>query len=468
MLSDVRIGSQRPRFELHPPDVVSSAGDDAIELAASAGLVLDDWQQWVLRGALGERRDGSWSAFECGLIVPRQNGKNAILEALELAGIFLFGEKMIVHSAHRFDTSTEHFLRMRELIGGGDDLARKVLGGERGFVTANGKEAIKFVGGARLKFIARARGGARGFTGDRIVLDEAYDLPPKIIGNMIPTLSTRPNCQVWYTSSAPHVSSKVLHALRRRALGDDPGRLFFAEWSTDADADPDDRDNWYASNPALGIRISEEYVSDELRSMRDMPEEFARERLGIPDGADGEAGIVPVALWNELVAPYEMVGAGALALDIAIDGRWSSIAAAQVDAEGVVHLDIADRRQGTDWVVERTVELAHRFGLPVQVATTGPATAHVAALERAGVTVVAVTAGEVQRAAESFVDAVKNRRVRHLGNVSMVNAIVGAARKVSGDLWSIGRTSSTADVTPLIASTLALNAVLVGSRSYAF
>ncbi len=197
----------------------------------------------------------------------------------------------------------------------------------------------------------------------------------------------------------------------------------------------------------------------EFEAMREMPEEFARERLGISDGVDGEAGIVPINLWNDLVEPYEMVGVGALALDIAIDGRWSSICAAQV-ADGVTHLDVADRRPGTDWVVERVVELTQRFGLPVHIATTGPATAHVVALERAGVDVVEITAGNVQRAAESFVDAVKNRRVRHLGNVSMSNAIMGAARKVAGDLWSLGRSNSTADITPLIASTLALAAVV--------
>ncbi|MUN41642.1 Hint domain-containing protein [Actinomadura litoris] len=57
------------------PDFAASAGQECIDLAAKAGLHLDPWQTWVLHRALGERDDGRWSAFEAGLIAPRQNGK---------------------------------------------------------------------------------------------------------------------------------------------------------------------------------------------------------------------------------------------------------------------------------------------------------------------------------------------------------------------------------------------------------
>ena len=60
----------------------------------------------------GERADGKWAAFETALIVPRQNGKGSILEARELAGLFLFGEQLILHSAHEFKTAQEAFRRV--------------------------------------------------------------------------------------------------------------------------------------------------------------------------------------------------------------------------------------------------------------------------------------------------------------------------------------------------------------------
>jgi hypothetical protein len=61
-------------------------------------MPLDEWQQIALEVMLGVAEDGSWSAQEFGLVAARQNGKSAILEARELAGLFLFGEPRIIHS----------------------------------------------------------------------------------------------------------------------------------------------------------------------------------------------------------------------------------------------------------------------------------------------------------------------------------------------------------------------------------
>ena len=71
------LGDQRPRLESFPPADDWSEGEDAVELAADAGLLLDDWQQYVLRQALATRR-GKWAAFEVGLILARQNGKGIL------------------------------------------------------------------------------------------------------------------------------------------------------------------------------------------------------------------------------------------------------------------------------------------------------------------------------------------------------------------------------------------------------
>jgi hypothetical protein len=65
----------------HVPPAATSAGEEAVELAAMAGIELDPWQELVLRESLGEREGGKWAAFEVGLIVPRQNGKGTVLEA---------------------------------------------------------------------------------------------------------------------------------------------------------------------------------------------------------------------------------------------------------------------------------------------------------------------------------------------------------------------------------------------------
>ena len=83
------------------------------------------WEAFVLAESLN-RRGPKFSAFEVGLLVSRQNGKGAILEARELAGLFLLDERLILHSAHEYKTAAEGFKRVLGLIEGSDMLRRRV------------------------------------------------------------------------------------------------------------------------------------------------------------------------------------------------------------------------------------------------------------------------------------------------------------------------------------------------------
>jgi hypothetical protein len=254
------IGAQRPRVE-SSPKAARTSGDDAVELAGIAGLDLDPWQQHVLRVALGERPDGKWSALEVGLIVPRQNGKGSVLEARELAGLFLFGERTIIHSAHEMKTAVEAFLRIRDLCKNTPELDEQV----RAYYQSNEKTAIELKNGQRLRFMARSDGSGRGFTGDTIILDEAYNLPHATLRAIFSTMSAKSingNPQLWYTSSAGMENSEVLAQVRERGIKGDK-RLAFLEWSAPDDSDLDDRTAWALANPGLNIRISEEFVESE-------------------------------------------------------------------------------------------------------------------------------------------------------------------------------------------------------------
>jgi hypothetical protein len=56
---------------------------------------------------------------------PRQGtGKNDKIAARELAGLILFGERLIIHTAHEFPTANESFLRMVAVFENWDDLRR--------------------------------------------------------------------------------------------------------------------------------------------------------------------------------------------------------------------------------------------------------------------------------------------------------------------------------------------------------
>ena len=83
------VGSQEPRFCNAPRGAMRHA-DDAAFLAAGYGLEPDDWQRLTLRAWLSETA-GKWSSGRCGLAVPRQNGKNAVLEMVELYKMVVLG-----------------------------------------------------------------------------------------------------------------------------------------------------------------------------------------------------------------------------------------------------------------------------------------------------------------------------------------------------------------------------------------
>jgi len=187
----------KPRIECVP------AGDgarvaEALKVVRRAGLKLDDWQRYAFERALRTGPDGKWASMEVGIDVARQNGKGGILEARALAGIFAFEERLIIHSAHLVDTSLEAMERLLYLI---EDVP-EFDGQVKRVVRTNGREGIIFRSGQRIRFRTRTKGGGRGFTADCLLLDEAMYLPEMVMGALIPTLSARPNPQVWYTGSA--------------------------------------------------------------------------------------------------------------------------------------------------------------------------------------------------------------------------------------------------------------------------
>jgi len=211
------------RFEA-VPEFSETMGDECIAFARAAGLVLDEWQCDVLRAALGTDRFGRWAAMEVALIVPRQNGKGSVLEALELYHLFMVPTtRLITHTAHRFDTCLDHFRRIRSLIENTPQLLALVKDNGRGvgdtpsgIKDSNGKESIELRDGSRLNFKARSKGSGRGFSGDAVYFDEAFWLLE--LGSLIPSLSAREDPQVWYTSSAPlpRVESDRLRSIIRR------------------------------------------------------------------------------------------------------------------------------------------------------------------------------------------------------------------------------------------------------------
>lgn len=471
---DVRLGAQTPRVGKWPA-YVSSAAPEVIDLAASAGLLLDPWQQYVLTHGLGELRDGQWAATKVSCWVPRQNGKGGIIEALELGWLFLLQEKLILHSAHEYKTSQEAFLRIKGLVENTPDLDRRV----NRYWQANGEQGIELTraaGGARLRFIARSRGSGRGFSGDKNILDEAQELTGQQMAALLPTLSARPNPQLWFFGTPPAEPDAWAYGMREDGEAGVP-RMAHFDWGADLDptdaADrrraATDRDLWYACNPALGTRITEDFVADEARPSG-LGEEFAVERLGAwRPRAESGPGVLDVAAWLALADEQSLrVGDVAFAVDITPSRDAGCIAVYGLREDGLGHVEVIDHRPGTEWLVDRIVELRDRWR-PVAIAldVKGPAGSLLVDLEKAGLTrpedpeqpaygdLAIPTAQDVAAGCGQFADAVRQGTLRHIDQDLMAEAIRGAKTRPLGDAWAWGRRISSVDISPLVAATLA-------------
>lgn len=473
------VGVQTPRVEFRPP-AVSNAAAEAVELAASAGLILDPWQVIGLQNALGEDAAGRWSAFEVGVLCNRQNGKGAIIEARELAGLFLFGEEMLLHTAHVLGTAKEAFRRMRIRIESCPDLDRRVAQIRR----SNEEVSIELLGGQRLRYLARQNNSGRGFTGDLLVFDEAMVLDAETIGATLPTLSARPNPQVWYVGSAALAGSTHWRNVRARALARTGSRLAWSEWSVEVPPDDlddaalaewaGDTDRWAQGNPALGRRITEEFLRSEHEAMSLAPKVFCREHLGVPDKpvvSGGEAVLNPDVWLSRTSGGHDPLRNGTrrtLAVEVEAGQTSSAVVAASMDDTGRVHIAVIDHRSGTAWLPERLAELHARYpidgwGLDPKGQAGGeiPRFTDLGLPEPTLMTAgtMAQACGALAAASGALVDAAADGppRVLVLADTAapLTAAVAGARRRPLGDAWAWKRRDVSVAISPLVAATIA-------------
>lgn len=467
-------------------DFRSPAGQECIELAEDAKLFLDPWQQLALHHSLVEDDEGRWASLDVVLNVTRQNGKGGFLEARQLGEVILFGGKLVIHTAHQFNTAQESFLRLDQVIEGSYALSRRVKRVRR----SHGEEGFEFFNGARIRFLARGGDSGRGFSGDLVLMDEAMKLRAAPIGALMPVLSARPNPQLVFTGSAGlGDESEQLALLRARAMAKgapDPSLCYLeysiAEHTKDCPRDEQDRivceahDNrdeersFARANPALGIRIRTAYVLQEKRSMR--PDLFDRERLGVgdyPEVTDETWQVIAKDKWEALEdASSKPSDPVAFAIDTNPERTWSSISGAGASGEGV-HFEVVEHRPGTDWVIERAKDLDMKWSPCAWVIDEGgPAGSLVPGLRKAleyeddedredrSELVFCPKVRELTQACGQFYDRVEEGTLAHLGQANVTVALAGARKREVGDAWLWTRKSDGVDVSPVVAGTYAV------------
>lgn len=386
--------------------------------------------------------------------MPRQNGKNGVLEMRELFGMVGMGEKFL-HTAHEVKTARKAFLRLASFFENErqyPELARMVKEVRR----TNGQEAIVLDNGGSVEFVARSKGSGRGFTVDVLVMDEAQDLSEDSLAALLPTISAAPtgNPQQIMTGTppGPRAVGEVFTRVRDAGVLGQDHRLGWLEWSVKGEVDLDDRSLWAATNPALGTRLGWDVVADERAAFDD--ETFGRERLGM--WADGSASAVfgPGAWESCRVGLPSGLVIGGLAVAVSYDLSKAAIVAAAVEGDRV-HVKPLQHGPGTGWVAARAKELQVRHNVAVAVDPFGPASDLIPELERAGVHLRQFKTAEVLDSCAAIFKRVQDRLLGHDDYSELNDAVKAATKRTVGDRWAWGRKQSSADISTLEAATLA-------------
>ena len=354
-------GSQEPRIRVEPSRVSTDGGDAAI-LMREYGYDLDDWQQDVVDCWLGRDDGGRRNVTSAGLALPRQNGKNVCLEAREFYGLVVDGER-ILHTAHQVRTSKKSFRRLAAMFT--DKRHPEVTDIVKQIRYTNGEECIELDNGGVIEFSARSRQAARGFDGiSLVVYDEAQELTDDQVEAIMATLSASATGtrQIIYTGTPPYPGCPGdVFRRRRRVCLDDPGKHdSWHEWSVAAESvaeiKVDDKTLWYMTNPALGIRLDEEFTEEERRSMS--PDGFARERLGwwSPDITEVAEHPISEDVWEACRSEEpKPEGKTAYGVKFSADGTEVCLCGAVIPKDGPARISMIEMRptgQGTQWLAD--------------------------------------------------------------------------------------------------------------------
>ncbi len=407
---------------------------------------------------MGERSDGRWAARQIGLSTPRQNGKSQLIVARALAGILLFDEQLIICSAHQQDTAREVFNRLVDILEDNPTLHARV----DSYGKALNREYIRFKSGQVIRFKARSAGGGRGFSADCLLLDEAQILSAAAWSAILPTMSARPNPQVWLmgTPPTPDDDGEVFARLRGAGILGKDSRLAYLEWSAEPEDNLDDPATWAKANPAFGTRIGHEAIESERSSMSD--DQFAMERLGMWSGV-AHHRVIDEQSW-EAVKDQSSIAFDrkTLAIDVSPNRSTASVSLAGRRPDGLWHMELWEHRKGAEWVPGYVEQRASKNTIHAVVVDEMSGLVE----QRRGrnylkgteieVTLAAAEGRDMAIACAGYFDAVMAATVRHTDQPQVNVALSVAGKRPLAGAWAWNRRDEDSDITPVVSQTLAL------------
>ena len=440
-----------------PAGITHTSGPRIIAVARTLGLGLDRWQEDLARIIWARTADRALAIDSLGLSVPRQAGKTYAIGALVFAYCIVTPDVTAVWTAQHSTVMLETFQSLRALAQ--RDKVSRHISRIRGSAE---QRSIEFRNGSRIVMKARENGALRGVANVAVaVFDEAQILSESALSDILPTQNVAKDALSLFmgTPPRPQDPGEVFTNRRNAALDAlKTGRPLeleaWVEMAADPDCDTDDKQQLRRANPSYPKRTPLRAIRKLRRSLSEA--HFRREVLGIWDDLSTPA-VIPPDVWercaDQASRPVEKF---VLAIDVSPNRQQAAVAFAGWRDDELVHVELAQSREGTGWIVDWVTERCARNPISaVVVDGKGPAASLARQLRAAKVKVVTTTAEDMTTACADLQDACMNGELRHIAQPQLTRALNEGRKRSIGDRWAWNRRTEQSDITPIVAATLA-------------
>jgi hypothetical protein len=373
-----RHGNQKPRVDVYKNGDIWLA-DKTIRLLEYYGIQLLEWQKAILYRwmAVEKDDDGNWKWVntDCGLLVPRQNGKSELIIARIIGGMVFLGEALI-YTAHSDNTVGEIKRRVQRFFYDADTEIRDMLT-EEFDKEPKSLDYVELRNRGRCVFRTRTRTNGLGTTNDALLLDEDQEETDAQQEALLPTIASgkNQNHQTIRAGTPPSGGGNgtVFLRMRKRVLEGKAPDICWQEWSVEHITDPEDEEAWYATNPSLGYFLMKTAVKSEAQKMA--VDSFNKMRLGWIAGVESMRAISD-DMWTPLAVQRVQLPDNpniVYAVKFAPDGSAVSLAVGVIMPDTKVHIELVERKpmsSGTNWLA---MWLLERWRKPNKIIIDGAA-----------------------------------------------------------------------------------------------
>ena len=499
--------SEVARHVVIPEGIVDTLWFEVEARCRDFGDEFDAWQDGLGQVILGMREDGTWAATIGGvtLSIPRQVAKTFIVGRIIVALCTMFPDLTVLWTAHRGDTATMTFQRLKSVVLRPPVRGYLRAGSNQGTAIrdANGEQQIPFANGSVIMFGAREFGFGRGFDQvDIEVFDEAQILTEKALEDMVAATNQSRfihGALLFYMGTPPRPGDRgeafrlrradalALKRADERHAGDfagvvEAGDAVYIECSADSNVGQaggpslDDRRQVEKANPSFPHRTPLVSVK-RLRKNLPGDDSWRREGLGVWDELAGATRLITPTEWTETAIKVAPDGVKSFGVAFSRDGHRLAVGGARRHDGDRVHVELIDGWSGPmDAGVAKVADwLAARWKGTARIVLAGPNAAILLnALRDRRVParmVHVMTTPEYLTGCAMLLDGIRDRTVTHWddpGQKVLDDSVEVSDKKARGPngLWGWDATTPDGDETPVEAISAALWGARTRKRAY--